>query len=146
MATNSNKSRRRLYLKGLDAAASGNAQAFGYSILITVSYGIISVSSPPPSIGELFGYAMGAIAAFSLLNLVVAYLARDEPNVSEREHVLLIATATDFIAVGAGLGAAFGIDAAVSGWAVWILAPFVAGLAYLLVQAFELALGRLNVE
>lgn len=146
MTTNSNKSKKRHYLQALDTAASGNAQAFGFSILVTVSYGIISTSAPPPTIGQQFGFAMAAVAAFSLFNVAIAYLARHETSAPESERVVLIATATDFMAVGAGLGVAFGVDFAVNGWAAWILTPFAAGLAYLLVQAVELALGRLDVE
>lgn len=134
--------KKHVYLHGLKVAASGNAQAFGFSILITVSYGIASTSAPPPTLGQQFGFAMSAVAAFSLLNVVIAYIARGESSKLQNKSTLLIASATDFIAVGAGLGAAIGVDRLVAGVAAWILIPFVAGLCYMLVQAFEFAVGR----
>lgn len=146
MTAKRDKGKRFLFLKALDTAASGNAQAFGFSILITVSYGIVSTSVPPPSMGELLGFAMAAVAAFSLLNLCVAWFAGRESGTPETERVLLIATATDFIAVAAGLGAAYGIGLVVEGWAVWVLTPFVAGLTYLLVQTLEIMGGRMDFD
>jgi hypothetical protein len=131
-----------LYLRGLNVAASGNAQAFGYSILITVSYGIVSASSGKPSPVELIGFALSAVAAFSLLNILVAYVSEKRSGNAARTRVVLVATATDFLAVGAGLGAVFGVTAILGGWAAWILAPCVAGLVYVLVQALELAVGE----
>ncbi|HLQ86265.1 MAG TPA: hypothetical protein VK110_08960 [Salinisphaeraceae bacterium] len=67
--------KRKRYLQGLKIAASGNAQAFGFSILITVSYGVAATLGSPPTYGEQIGFAMSAVAAFSLLNVLVAYLA-----------------------------------------------------------------------
>ena len=132
----------RDYLHGLKVAASGNAQAFGFSILITVSYGIAARSVQTPSVGEQIAFALSAVAAFSLLNVAVAVLARAESSNLGSKRVLLVATATDFIAVGAGLGVAIAIQSAISGLFAWILIPFCAGLTYMLVQAVELALGR----
>lgn len=134
------------YLRGLQVSVSGNAQAFGFSILITISYGIVSASSSTPSTAELVGFTLSAVAAFSMLNLLVAWLTRNKAAVdSEPTRVVLIATATDFLAVGAGFAAAYGATAAVSGWGAWVLAPFAASLTYGLVQALELAFGRSNV-
>lgn len=133
---------RRDYLHGLKAAASGNARAFGFSILITVSYGITAASEPVPSLAEQFAFAMAAVAAFSMLDVAVAILARGESGHVGSKRVLLISTSTDFIAVGVGLAAALGVESVVSGFAAWILVPFAAGLCYLLVQAAELTVGR----
>ncbi|HET7267300.1 MAG TPA: hypothetical protein VFJ15_04265 [Oleiagrimonas sp.] len=135
-------SKKRRYFEGLSIAASGNAQAFGYSILVTVSYGIASNADPSVSIGDQLAFAMSAVLAFSLLNLLVACFAGGESDSVRDKRILLVATATDFVAVGAGLAAAFGIAETLSGLAAWILIPFVAGLSYMLVQALEMAVGR----
>lgn len=137
---------RRRYLVGLDSAVSGNAQAFGFSILITVTYGTVSAAEGSPSHVELFGFALAAVAAFSLLNLVIAGMARRLPGGVVSTRVLLVATATDFLAVGAGVGAAVGVTGAIVGWPAWVLAPAVAGLVYVLVQAVELAVGRASSD
>lgn len=56
--------------------------------------------------------------------------------------MLLLATATDFLAVGGGVGTAMGINAVSSVWWAWVLAPFCAGLVYVLVQCIELTVGQ----
>lgn len=83
------------YLHGLKAAASGNAQAFGFSILITVSYGITATSEPRPFLGDQIAFAMAAVGAFSLFKIVVAILARRESDNLGNKRVLLVATAID---------------------------------------------------
>lgn len=132
---------RRRYFVGLDSAVSGNAQAFGFSILITVTYGMVSVSNGTPARAELFGFALAAVAAFTMLNLVIAWLSHKIPTDSVSTRVRLVATATDFLAVGAGVGAAAGVTAAIIGWPAWVVAPAVASLVYVLIQAVELAVG-----
>lgn len=133
----------QLYLHGLSVSVCGNAQAFGFSILITVSYGIVSAASTTtPSAGDLIGFALSGVAAFSIMNLAVAWLKTINAENVENTEVVLIATASDFLAVGAGLGAAFAAVALVNGLARWVLAPFAAGLAYGLVQALEIAVTR----
>jgi hypothetical protein len=126
-------------LRGFDAAVSNNAQAFGFSITVTVTYGVISAASvDKPTPLEQLGFALSSVAAFVLLNLVAIALLDDrEPRTSSR--TVLIATAIDFLAVGAGVGAAIGLAAVLSGWRGWVIAPFFAGLAYVLVQALEFA-------
>src|SRR5699024_6705005 len=103
---------------------------------------IASTTNPDPSVGEQVAFAMAAVAAFTLLNVAVAVFAQHESDSVGGKRVLLVATATDFIAVGAGLGTAVGVDCLVSGLLAWLLIPFVAGITYMLVQAVELALGR----
>lgn len=137
----------QLYLPGLGVAVRGNAQAFGFSILITVSYGIVSASSADkPSQLELVGFALSAVAAFAAMNMLVAWLKTIQPSDTERSRVLLVATATDFLAVGAGVGVVFAVATLLDGWAAWILAPFLAGVVYGLVQALEIAVARRDSE
>lgn len=143
----SNTQKRRhswlqLYLHGLSVSVCGNAQAFGFSILVTVSYGIVSAASAKPSPLELIGFALSGVAAFSLMNLAVTYLKTIKAENIEDTEVVLVATASDFLAVGAGLGAAFASVAMVDGLARWMLAPFLAGLSYGVVQALEIAVTR----
>lgn len=132
----------QLYLHGLNVSVRGNAQAFGFSILITVSYGVVAAAADTPKAIELIGFALSAVAAFSLLNLLDAWLKTIEPDDAEHSKVLLVATATDFLSVGAGVGAALGITHVVHGWLPWVLVPFVASLVYCVVQALEIGVTR----
>lgn len=134
--------RGRQYLLGLRTAVSGNAQSFGFSIMITVTFGVVSAAYGQPSLPELFGFALTAVAAFSVLNVLVALLLRGEEDDEPPSKVLLVATATDFLAVGAGVGAAVGIRFLIADTAAWLLAPFCATAVYVLVQSVELTVGE----
>lgn len=128
-------------LRGFDAAVSNNAQAFGFSITVTVTFGVVSAQDPnAPTRLELLGFAMAAVAAFAMLN-VVGVLLLEKRAERQSERMLLVATATDFLAVGAAVGAAIGLAALIGGWAAWVAAPFAAGIVYVLVQSLELAVG-----
>lgn len=129
-------------LHGLNESVMGNSQAFGFSITVTVTFGLLATVEGPPSTLELFGFALCAVAAFSLLNLIVFVLVHRRPETDPPQRALLAGTATDFLAVGAAIGAAYALTSVLSGWLVWMLVPFLAGLVYVLVQSVELAVGR----
>ncbi len=133
--------RRRLQ-EGLHASVRGNAQAFGFSITVTVTFGVVSQLGPPARVIDLFLFALSGVAAFSLLNVLVVHQMDGKHRDRTGERATLIGTATDFVAVGAAVGAAIGLATVLrNGW-IWLLAPFVAGVVYVLVQAVELAVGR----
>ncbi len=132
----------RTWAQGLYTSATGNAQAFGFSITVTVTFGAVSTTVGPPSKVDLMAFSFAAVAAFSLLNAALALAFDVGQPARESTRVVLLATATDFVAVGAGVGSALGWAALLHGWAAWVVAPFSAGLLYVLVQAVELAAGR----
>ena len=139
---NPNTSVLQLFLHGLSVSVRGNAQAFGFSILITVSYGIVSTSTDKPSSLELIGFALSAVAAFTVLNILVAYLKTIQPDDVEKTSVMLVATATDFLSVSAGLGVVFAATALFHDWVPWVVSPFLMGLTYGGVQALQIAVTR----
>lgn len=134
------------YVLGLNESVTGNAQAFGFSITVTVTFGALAAAQGNPTRAEVVGFALSGVAAFSLLNLVVAHLVRNEPSGAPGKRALLISTATDFLAVGAAVGVAIWVSAAVTGWGGWVLAPFGSGLVYVLVQSAELMVGRREAD
>lgn len=135
---------RRL-LQGLDASVTGNAQAFGFSITVTVTFGVLSARGNPSS-AELVGFALSGVLAFSLLNLAVARLLSERGSPSDSTRGMLLGTATDALAVGGAVSSALGVRAATHGLLSWLLAPFVAGIIYVLVQSVELAVGQQESE
>lgn len=131
-----------LLLRGLSSSVTGNAQAFGFSITVTVTFGVVDAAEGHPTRLDLLGFAVAAVTAFSALNLLVFLLIDHDGDAGTPRRALLIGTATDFLAVAAAVGAAIGATALTRGWATWLLAPFLAGLVYVLVQSIELAVGR----
>ncbi|GAA3605648.1 hypothetical protein [Microlunatus ginsengisoli] len=133
---------RRKLQQGLHASVRGNAQAFGFSITVTVTFGVLSQLEPKPRLIDLFLFALAGVAAFTVLNIVVVLRTGGRTTDGTGERATLIGTATDFLAVGAAVGVAIGTGTLLhNGWA-WLLAPFAAGVVYVLVQSIELAVGR----
>lgn len=135
-----------LLVRGFNTSVTGNAQAFGFSITVTATFGAITAVHDNPSLYQLMGFALSAVAAFSLLNVAVALLVDIRRSRVEATRALLVATATDFLAVGAGVGTAIGISHVLSAWPSWLVAPFAAGLLYVLVQSVELAVGQRETD
>ena len=130
------------FKQGLATSVSGNAQAFGFSVTITVSFGVVDLLHPSPRLFDLFLFAIAAVAAFSILNVLVVLLLRGGEQNSEGSRATLVGTATDFLAVGAAVGAAIGVSELLGSTASWVLVPFLAGAVYVMVQSVELAVGR----
>ncbi len=142
----SRTSRGELLIRGFNASVTGNAQAFGFSITVTATFGAITAVHNNPTGYQLMGFALSAVAAFSLLNVAAAVFFDSDRARVRATKALLVATATDFLAVGAGVGSAIGISHGLGAWPSWTVAPFAAGLVYVLVQAVEFALGQLETE
>ncbi len=131
----------RLFLHGLNTSVTGNAQAFGYSITITATFGAVSVVHGAPRLGDVLAFALAAALAFSALNLLEAHLAAAKDPGREPVRVQLIGTATDVLAVASAVGVAAAAAHAPPGVAWW-LAPLAATPVYVLIQAVELAVGH----
>ncbi|WP_148061582.1 hypothetical protein [Cellulomonas sp. PhB143] len=139
---------RRLLLHGLGLSVRGNAQAFGYSVTVTATFGAVAVRLGDPTSLQIMGFALCAVLAFSLLNVLVALQIRRDPSeaVPEPARVLLIATASDLLAVAAAVGSAIGVTAWLAGGVAWFVAPLCSGLVYVVVQSAELAVGLARAQ
>ena len=62
----------RGYLHGLHASVANNASAYGYSVSITASFGLLTTALGTPTAPEIFAFAGGAMAAFALVEEVVS--------------------------------------------------------------------------
>lgn len=132
----------RSYLRGLHAAALGNAPAYGYSVMITSTFGVLSAVEGTPTVARIFAFAAGAIAGFAVIEAVASGGFRhgltDEPS-----RVKAIGSSVSILSVGGTLGLAFAISLLFEGFAAWTLAFFVATISYLCLFALELGLVEL---
>lgn len=95
---------------------------------------------------EMWAFALAAVAAFSLLNLIPGAVAAVKHPGREPNRVVLVATATDFLSVAAGVATTAGAGALLSGWAAWLVGPFLASIVYVLIQALELTVSERVTE
>ena len=124
---------------GLQTAVIDNSAAFGFSITITSSFGALNQLAGTPSLVDIFGFAMGAAAAFTLLQAAATRGFRRQPGAAPRE-VVLLGTALDILSVALGFGAAVVIGLALPTGAAWPVGAFLAALVFALGQALVLML------
>jgi len=134
------------YRRGLVTATLNNSSAFGFSILITSSFGLLSHLHGAPGPGQVGLFALGAVLAFSVIEAVVSRGFRRRPR-RQPYNVVLLGTAVDLVSVAAALAVAYGVAALLPATASWGLAPLLAAATYVLVQGADLALAeRLEAE
>lgn len=130
------------YLRGLHASARGNAAAYGYSVTITASFGVLSAIVGGPRVTEIFAFAGGAVLAFALVEAVASggfrHRLSDEPS-----DVRALGGSISFASVGIGLAVALLSGLYPGGFLAWPLGSFLATLAYLLLFALEIGIAEL---
>jgi hypothetical protein len=130
--------RREIFAEGLHGSVRENETAYGFSIMITATFGVLSALDASPSPSEVFLFAFAAVAGFTTVS-ALAHFTRAGSE-AEGTQVLLVASFLNFASVLAGVGAAALVSWAGHGWAVWTAGPFAGSVAYMVVNALEYAI------
>jgi hypothetical protein len=125
------------YIENLRRTVMHNASAYGYSILITAAFAVLSSARGSPSTGEVFLAITGASGAFVCVEMAATRFFRDR-RLTDSPEATLLGSATHFFAIGAGTGAAALVGWRLPGTFAWIAGPFLATVSYLIVEAIEL--------
>jgi hypothetical protein len=129
------------YVRGLGMSARNNSLAYGYSVLITASFGVLESLRGTPSIGDVFVLVGGACVPFAVVN---AFVTRGFRRRVEHEPPVVVSLGSSFgvFSVSASVGLAALLAWALRGLAAWAVAAALATLGYLLLSALEIALAR----
>ena len=125
----------------LSTSVHGNATAFGFSITITVSFGVLNRLEGSPTLLELLLYGVAAALAVALLEALVTYGFRRRAGEAPSE-VQMLGSAMNALSVAAGIGAAIGLAKLIDGTAAWPAAAFVASTVFILVESAEVRLAE----
>jgi hypothetical protein len=128
-------------VRGLRSTVGRESTTFGFSILVTAAFGLLTALHGTPDVARVFWFAVGAVLSFSTLEAVLSRGFR-RPMPQHRTRVLAIGTSLNVVSVVGGLGAAWLVGLAGSGPVVWAAAPFVAATAYLVLESLETALAE----
>lgn len=123
------------YGAALQVTLRNTAAAYGYTLAIASTVGVLTTVRGKPREGELFLLAGGALTAFVALELVTLLAGRrldDGPD-----DAFPLAGALNFLGVFAALGASVGMAHAVASSFAWFLAGFAATAVYLLFVALQ---------
>lgn len=125
----------------LGTSIRGNSTAFGFSIMITISFGALQRLTGNPSVGELLAFGVAAAIAVALLEGAVSrgFVRRVG---SAPPEVSMLGTALNFASVAAGVGAAIGVGELWTGFGAWPVAGFCAAVAYVVAESAEMLLAE----
>jgi hypothetical protein len=116
---------------------SSSAVPYGFTISIWSSGALLTHFRGMPGVGEVFLFAGGGLAGFSVLGLVAQAGILGAPAVDDSGAQVLTGI-LDWLAVGASLGAV-SLVAEIPGSVAWLLGTFVATTVYLVAGSLQLA-------
>ncbi len=136
---------RARFRRGLETSIVDNSTAFGFSITVTATFGVLTTLRGNPTIAETMLFVLGAALAFTAVQIVGTRGFRHRP-VPDSRDVVLLATAFDFVSIGFGVGAAVVIAYLLAYTIAWPLAACAAATVYIGAGGGELALAELRQE
>ncbi|NYH78170.1 hypothetical protein FHR84_001492 [Actinopolyspora biskrensis] len=129
-----------VYGSGVRTALRNNATAYGFSIAITSSYGLVNGASGPARSWETVSFALGAAVAFVLVGGV--FLSRFRKGaLPESARVATISGAVDLLSISASVAVAYGCSRIAGYWA-WPLTATGTVVTYLLVGGADILIAR----
>ena len=115
-----------------------DGSAYGYSLLATATFGLVSAQEGPPSVGQVFVFVVAAAGAFALAEMLGSDFFRQRIR-PERSEVVLLASAFNPLSAVAGVGAAALVGVVLDGWWAWLLGPFLATTVYIVLTGANMA-------
>ena len=113
------------YVRGLHASATSNAAAYGYSVTITATFGVLSTMRDIPGMPQTLSFVMGAVLAFAVVEAAASRGYRHELE-DEPSSIKALGSSISIFSVGGALGFVFAGMWLVGGLVVWPLGSFVA--------------------
>jgi MFS family permease len=132
---------RARYRRGLSTSVVNNASAFGFSVMITAGYGMLSHFHSHPSVPNVVLFAVGAVIGIAVIEAMVSRGFRLRPH-SHPEEVVMLGTAANLVSVAVALGVFYVSGRFLPELVAWPVAPLLAAAAYVLVEALELAVAE----
>ena len=123
-------------VRSMRSTVGREATTFGFSILVTVTFGLLSATRGAPTVPEVFAYAVGAVLSFTLLEGLLSRGFR-RPMPQHATQTITLGTSLNVLSVVAALAAAWGIAVILDGLPAWFTGPLVAGVVYLLTESIE---------
>lgn len=129
------------FVRGFRSTVGREASAFGFSIMITATFGTVQMQHGSPQEWDLILFAVGAVLSFTLLEGVLSRGFR-EAMPQHKSEVVALGTGLNIISVVGGVASAIGLTHLLETDVAWALCPFAAGLVYLTLESLEIILGE----
>ncbi|MFR9806984.1 hypothetical protein ACL02T_32515 [Pseudonocardia sp. RS010] len=118
-----------------------NSAAFGFSIAITGSFGVVQTVVGSPAVLTILVFAVSAAAALGLVEAVVTNGFRVRVKAVPAE-VTMLATAQNLVSVALAILAVTGVAVLLRSWAAWPVGGATAALVYLFAESAEMVLAE----
>ena len=128
-------------VRSMRSTVGRESTTFGFSIVVTVVFGLAQSVEGPPTTAQVFLYAIGAVLSFTVLQGVLSRGFR-HPMPQHATQTMTLGTSLNVLSVVAALAAAWGFVRLAGGPVAWAGAPLAAGLVYLLLEAVEEAVAE----
>jgi hypothetical protein len=122
-------------------AIRNNMSAYGFSVMITSSYGVLNTSIGSPSVGNIFMFAAGAVISVMLIDAIVSGGFRNKMR-GDPSDVVALGAALEIFSAGAGIGAAAIAGALLGSWVGWTAGGSAAAATFVLISGIEMAMAR----
>lgn len=126
----------------ITTATVGNATAFGFSITITGSFGMLQAIVGAPTVAQIVMFGVAAALTVGLVEGAVTRGFRARPDAAPPE-VAMLGTAQDFLSVGLAVGTAAAVAAVLETGAAWPLGAAGATIVFLAAESAEIVLAEL---
>jgi hypothetical protein len=133
---------RGAVVAAISTSTLGNAMAFGFSITITGSFGVVQSVIGTPTVVQVLLFSVCAALVIGVVEGAVTRGFRERVGAVPPE-VAMLGTAQNFISVGLAIGAAAGLAALIDGGGAWPACGAVGTLVFLLAESAETLLAEL---
>ena len=128
-------------VRGMRSTVGRESTTFGFSILASATFGVLQVTQGSPDLPRVFVYAAGAVMSFTLLEGLLSSGFR-RPMPQHKTQTLALGTSLNIVSVLGALTGAWLVSASFTHLTTWLVAPFVAGIVYLVIESLEDALAE----
>jgi hypothetical protein len=129
-------------LRGFGISVRNNHLAYGYSVAMTASFGILAHTDGRTSVLHVAMFAVGPSVAFAATNAVVTRGYRERAP-QQGPLVLALGSSLSVLSVGGATAVAGLAGWLLGGWAGWLVGSLLATVVYLVLSAAEAELAEL---
>jgi len=130
--------------RGIRTALRNNATAYGFSITITVCYGMVSGKDNLTNPFEAISFGLGAALGFVCFGALAVLIFRGG-RISESGQVATFSGVIDFLAVSGAILIGFGLSR-INGFWAWPATGAGAAISYLLIGGLDILVARLSSQ
>lgn len=128
----------RKLVKNVRLSVQENSSPYGFSVMITGTYALLSTRFRPEPLDVVAG-AAGAASAFMLAELLALTILKRDAEINS-QTTRLLGRLLSFLSIGSGIGVAYLCAVHIGGALGWLAAGAAGSFVYLLLDGVALAI------